>query len=162
MPTRSLRHWPWAWIRLPADWPTGLPCAAVAWGTPDTFCFGCTDDHPAGFRLVPQIDDRQATAPFAPTHLHEGPPGLTHGGLTMAAIDEVMTLLTCMALGGEWVTGTLTCRLSAPLPTGGPVHSIAARIDRVEGRKAFVTATVTSSEGITAAEADGVWIRTAD
>jgi len=134
----------------------------VAWGTPDTFCFGCTDDHPFGFRLAPVFGKRRATAAFAPTHLHEGPPGLTHGGLTIAAVDEVMTVLACQALGGQWVTGTLTCRLSAPLRAGGPVHSIDARIDRVEGRKAYLTATVTSSEGTTAAEADGVWIRTAD
>jgi acyl-coenzyme A thioesterase PaaI-like protein len=134
----------------------------VAWGTADTYCFGCTDEHPTGLRLAPRIEGHTATAAFAPTHLHEGPPGITHGGLTMAAIDEVMTILSCRALGGVWFTGTLTCRLAAPLPAGGRAHTITARIDRAEGRKAFLSATVTSADGAIAAEADGVWIQAAD
>jgi acyl-coenzyme A thioesterase PaaI-like protein len=133
----------------------------MAWGTPATYCFGCTPDHRIGLRLAPDIDGHTARAPWTPTHENEGPPGLAHGGLTMAALDEVMTLLTRHGLNGLWVTGTLTVRLLGGLPVEQQ-HTIEARVDRVEGRKAFLSGRVVAADGSTAAEAEGIWIETPD
>jgi len=131
----------------------------MAWGTPETYCFGCNPDHRIGLRLTPDIDGDTARARWTPTHENEGPPGLAHGGLTMAALDEVMTLLTRHGLDGYWVTGTLTVRLVGGLPVDQQ-HTIEARVDRVEGRKAFLSGRVVAADGSTAAEAEGIWIET--
>jgi acyl-coenzyme A thioesterase PaaI-like protein len=133
----------------------------MAWGTIETYCFGCTPDHRTGLRLAPAFDGDVARAPWTPTHEHEGPPGLAHGGLIMAALDEVMTLLTRHGLNGYWVTGTLTVRLLAGLPVEQQ-HTVEARVDRVDGRKAFLSGRVVAADGSTAAEAEGIWIETPD
>jgi hypothetical protein len=77
----------------------------------------------------------------------------------MAALDEVMTLLTRHGLQGYWVTGTLTVRLLGGLPVDQE-HTVEAHLERVEGRKAFLSGRVVAADGSTAAEAEGIWIET--
>ena len=52
-------------------------------------------------------------------------------------------------------TGTLTMRYRRGTPLG-PLH-LEARIEREEGRKVFVVATISAAEGVTV-DADGVFI----
>ncbi|MCX7809170.1 MAG: PaaI family thioesterase, partial [Deltaproteobacteria bacterium] len=58
-------------------------------------CFGCSPDHPYGFRLVferessgDNLGDRIFTR-FTPREHDQGPPGIMHGGLVSTLADEV-------------------------------------------------------------------------
>jgi len=51
-------------------------------------CFGCSPDHPFGFRLTFEVDGDAVVTRFTPTVRHQGPLGLMHGGLVSTVADE--------------------------------------------------------------------------
>lgn len=85
---------------------------------------------------------------------YEGPPGLVHGGVTAMMLDHLMGA-TASGMRRPTFTGTLTMRYRRGTPLG-PLR-LDGRIDREEGRKVFVVATISDAEGVTV-EADGVFI----
>lgn len=86
---------------------------------------------------------------------YEGPPGLVHGGVTALLLDHIMGETAAAAFTRVTFTGTLTMvyRRGTPL---GPLR-LDARIDREEGRKVWVVASIGDAEGPTV-EAEGVFI----
>ncbi|MDN4163423.1 PaaI family thioesterase [Nocardioides abyssi] len=85
---------------------------------------------------------------------YEGPPGMVHGGVGALLLDHVMGV-AASARKRVTFTGTLTMRYVRATPLG-PVR-IEARVDREEGRKVFVVATLADPDGVTV-EAHGVFI----
>jgi acyl-coenzyme A thioesterase PaaI-like protein len=85
---------------------------------------------------------------------YEGPPGHVHGGVSALLLDHLMGV-TASQMSRPTFTGTLTLRYRNPLPLG-PVR-VEGRVAREEGRKVFVEASITGTDGI-ALEADGVFI----
>lgn len=85
---------------------------------------------------------------------YEGPPGMVHGGVGALLLDHVMGV-AASAHKRVTFTGTLTMRYVRNTPLG-PVR-LEARIDREEGRKVFVVATLSDPDGPTI-EAHGVFI----
>jgi acyl-coenzyme A thioesterase PaaI-like protein len=88
---------------------------------------------------------------------YEGPPGLVHGGVTAMMLDHLMGE-TASGMLRPTFTGTLTMRYRRGTPLG-PLR-LEGHIDREEGRKVFVVATISDAEGVTV-EADGVFIEPA-
>jgi acyl-coenzyme A thioesterase PaaI-like protein len=86
---------------------------------------------------------------------YEGPPGHVHGGHIAAAFDELLGMAQSLS-GQRGMTGTLTVRYRRPTPLGRPLD-FAAQLDRVEGRKIFVSGTLHAA-GVLCAEADGVFV----
>lgn len=86
---------------------------------------------------------------------YEGPPGHVHGGYVAAAFDEVLGMAQSMT-GNPGMTGTLTVRYRRPTPLYKEL-TFQGRVDRVEGRKIFTTATLHDGETL-CAEADGLFI----
>ena len=86
---------------------------------------------------------------------YEGPPGCVHGGFLAAAFDEVLGVAQSLT-GRPGMTGTLTIRYRRPTPLHAPLQFV-GRVERVEGRKIFVTGTCTSAGEITA-EAEAIFI----
>ncbi|WP_241249827.1 PaaI family thioesterase [Rhodococcus sp. X156] len=84
----------------------------------------------------------------------EGPPGHVHGGVTALMLDHLMGE-TASAFRRLTMTGTLTMRYRRATPLGG--LRLEERIDREEGRKVYVVATVADADGVTV-EAEGVFI----
>jgi acyl-coenzyme A thioesterase PaaI-like protein len=76
---------------------------------------------------------------FTVTEHHQGAPGLAHGGLLSAAIDEVLGSLNWL-IGVPAVTGRLACDFRRPVPVGS-VLVVVAQIDAVQGRKVYTSAT---------------------
>jgi acyl-coenzyme A thioesterase PaaI-like protein len=59
-------------------------------------CFGCSPDHPIGFRLVFEREEAggdprgaRIVTRFTPADRYQGPPGIMHGGLVSTLADEV-------------------------------------------------------------------------
>ena len=104
-----------------------------------TRCYGCGVAQPAGLRMSFTVgDDVQVTSEFVVTEDHEGAPGLAHGGLLSAALDETQaTLLWVLQIPA--VTARLETDFLAPVPVGSIVR-IEARCLGLADRKIFTTA----------------------
>ena len=90
---------------------------------------------------------------------YEGAPGLLHGGFLAAAIDELMGVATVLS-GGPGMTRELTVRYLRPTPIDVEL-CFTAGLDRVEGRRLFVSADV-EAKGVRTAEASGVFTAVRD
>jgi acyl-coenzyme A thioesterase PaaI-like protein len=86
---------------------------------------------------------------------HEGPPNCVHGGVISLIFD---TTLGCAAMFSYLpiMTGTLEIKFLKPTPIKQKLD-MEARYLRTEGRKVFVTGTI-SFNGETTAQANGIWI----
>lgn len=87
---------------------------------------------------------------------YEGPPGHVHGGYVAAAFDDVLGMAQAIS-GMSGMTGTLIVRYRRATPLHTEVI-FRANLDRVEGRKIFVTGTVHHGDEL-CAEAEGVFIQ---
>ena len=127
-------------------------------GLPDAF-FDSSPVTGAANPLAPPLALRREVAVVRGTAVfgsaYEGPPGHVHGGLLAAAFDELLGMAQTLA-GQRGMTGTLTVRYRRPTPLGRPLD-FAARVDRVEGRKIFVSGILHVAD-VLCAEAEGVFI----
>jgi acyl-coenzyme A thioesterase PaaI-like protein len=86
---------------------------------------------------------------------YEGGPGLVHGGVLSLLFDHAMGQALFVA-GHAAMTVSLDVRYLAPTPLDTPLH-VSARVDRVDGRKRFVSGRITVA-GTTTAEASAVFV----
>ena len=86
---------------------------------------------------------------------YEGPPGSVHGGYIAAALDELLGMAQSLS-GKAGMTGTLTVRYRKPTPLHVEL-AMAARVERVEGRKIFVSGEIRAG-GMLCAEAEGIFV----
>lgn len=103
-------------------------------------CFGCGPHHPDGLRVRCFKTSEGIAAPILIPDRFQGPPGTAHGGIVAAYLDEVLAATVVRATGRIAVTGELTVRYVAPVPTetavlghGGLVMNHGRYVD-VEGR----------------------------
>lgn len=122
-------------------------------------CFACGDESPGGLRMrFIAGEGLTVSARFPVTELHQGAPGLAHGGLLACAFDEALGAL--QALQREpFVTGRLETDFLRPVPVGTVLH-ISAWVRGRAGRKLYVTAEghLDSPEGPVAVQASGLFI----
>jgi acyl-coenzyme A thioesterase PaaI-like protein len=79
-----------------------------------------------------------------------------HGGWIAAAFDEVLGFTQSLT-GHPGMTGTLTIRYRRPTPLHTELR-FRGRVDRVEGRKIFTSATLHAGADL-CAESDGIFVR---
>jgi acyl-coenzyme A thioesterase PaaI-like protein len=123
-------------------------------------CFGCGDDHETGLHMLMFAgSDLSIEGTFTVTKHHQGAPGLAHGGLLSAALDEVLGSLNWL-LGDPAVTGRLECEFRVPVPVGSVLH-LRAEILGKERRKIYAVATahLNSAEGPVAVVAHAIFIQ---
>ena len=68
--------------------PAGSPFAEPAVGAHK--CFVCGPDNPIGLHLKFRLEDGACVSEFTPGENHQGYPGVIHGGMIYAALDDVM------------------------------------------------------------------------
>ena len=86
----------------------------------------------------------------------QGPPGHVHGGAMAAVLDEAMG-------GASWMNGyrTVAAKISVSFIAMLKLESettVESRVERVDGRKVYLRATLTDASGAAIAEADGLFI----
>lgn len=87
-------------------------------------CFVCGMENPIGLQLFFYEDsDGRVTATFTPRDEHQGYPGVLHGGIAAALLDEV---LGRVVIGrGVWLmTARMEIRYKRMIPLGQPLTII--------------------------------------
>ncbi|MFZ2964687.1 MAG: PaaI family thioesterase [Rhodoglobus sp.] len=94
--------------------------------------------HPASVPLTSTLDSEGALHARGRLGARfEGPPGKLHGGWVCAVFDEVLGALA--SIEHRILTARLEVDFLAPVPLDSEIL-VVARIDRVEGRKVYLTA----------------------
>ncbi|MFM1796462.1 MAG: hypothetical protein RL733_243 [Actinomycetota bacterium] len=135
------------------------PVPGTLLGSHNPDCYGCGASHPAGLHLIAYSGEGMTiNAKFTVTELHQGAPGLAHGGLLSCAFDEALGKLMWLVRQPA-VTGKLETSFRLPVPVGTTLF-IEAEIVGQEGRKIYCKAEgrLGSQEGDVAVEAAAIFI----
>lgn len=119
-------------------------------------CFGCGNEHPTGLHLQMSGGGDRVEGYFVVSEHHQGAPGLAHGGVIAAAMDEGMGFLLYL-LGSMAVTAHLGVDYRRPVPVGTRLELVGA-VERVDGRKIFTRMTG-SYDGAVAVESDALYLK---
>jgi len=122
----------------------------------DPACWGC-GDAPGGIRLPqPEVEGlREYEAWFHFDERHQAGPGLVHGGLVAAALDEACGLLVTWYLFPA-VTARIFVRYRRPVPINTELL-VRARLSGERGRRLHADADITDGTDVLA-EARGAFL----
>ena len=125
-------------------------------------CFGCGPDNPHGLQVqAVEHDDGWVVAEVElPEHFHGGP-GIAHGGIQAAVLDEVMGYAAHAAIEDRrqehaLVTVELSLRYRSPVPVEVPFLA-AARATKVETPSIWVEAELRDLRGAVLTTAEARW-----
>lgn len=114
-------------------------------------------DWENGFGLQFDVaDDGHVSATFTFDENKEGPAGLVHGGALAAVMDEAITVAAFVNNRGG-LTVNLNVDYQAPVPIGEQVVAT-GQIDRIDGRKTFLSAELRLKDNSRAVRAKGLFI----
>jgi acyl-coenzyme A thioesterase PaaI-like protein len=100
---------------------------------------GCGADHPTGLRLRMVVGEGWTVhADVTLGEHHQGAPGLAHGGMLAAALDEALGGLGWL-LQAPMVTGRLQVEYLRPVRIGTTVRIVAQAV-AVQGRRTYCQA----------------------
>ena len=125
--------------------------------SPRRWCYGCGDRNPEGLHLDFEIEGRRVSGRFRPRETHQGWPGLAHGGVAAAVLDEAMGW--AMYASGAWaMTARMEVKYRRPLPLGEEL-SVTAEVTRDRGRRLEAEAAISTLSGEVLAQAQGLFLR---
>ena len=107
----------------------------------DNGCFGCSPTNQRGLGIEFYETDDGVEIEYVASEELCGAQGIVHGGIQATLLDEVMCVTALAKLGHTVVTGELTIRYLAPVPTGTPILG-RGRIRELRGRSAFIDGTL--------------------
>jgi acyl-coenzyme A thioesterase PaaI-like protein len=123
-------------------------------------CFGCGVDHASGLHLrVAAGHGASVQGEFTVSEHHQGAPGLAHGGILAAALDEVMGALNWLLMMPA-VTARIEVDYLRPVAVGTTMQFSATIVGQA-GRKVFSMAegTLDGPAGVLAVRARGLFLQ---
>ena len=125
--------------------------------SPRRWCYGCGDANPEGLHVEFEVEGTLVTGRFTPRKVHQGFPGLAHGGIAASVMDEAMGW--AMNAAGAWaMTARMEVRYRRPLPLDSEV-TVTAQVTRDRGRRLEAEARLITASGELLAEATGLFLR---
>src|SRR3989442_9820873 len=125
--------------------------------SPRRWCFGCGDRNPEGLHIDFEIEGTRVGGRFRPRDTHQGWPGLAHGGVAAAVLDEAMGW--AMYAAGAWaMTARMEVKYRRPLPLGEELL-VSAEGTRDRGRRLEAEAEVRTATGEGRGQAAGPLLR---
>jgi acyl-coenzyme A thioesterase PaaI-like protein len=88
----------------------------------DAGCFGCSSRNPAGLRLRFWRRADQIVGDYTIPDRFHGAPGIAHGGIVAAVLDEFSCAAIYFLRGDRVVTGELSVRYERPCPVEIPLR----------------------------------------
>lgn len=120
-------------------------------------CFGCGDRNPEGLHIEFDVDGGRVSGRFVTRSSHQGYPGVAHGGIAAAALDEAMGW--AMYAAGVWaMTARMEVKYRRSLPLGEAL-TVGAEVTRNRGRVLEATAAIRNGAEEVLAEAKGLFVR---
>lgn len=124
-------------------------------------CFVCGRDNPHGLRVDFFDDGRVVQAELTPADHHQGWPGVLHGGIVAAVLDE--TIGRVAFLHDRWVqTAKLGLRFVKPAPLGARLRATGELVRDARRLMEMRGALVVAETGELLAEAEGTFVRLPD
>jgi len=123
-------------------------------------CFVCGQRNPFGLHLVFRLDNNTVVADFQPREEHQGFPGVIHGGIVAALLDEALGRTSVLGNNRAWtMTGRLEVRYRRYVPYG-PLLRVRASLDTERRRmhQASGVLTLADDERVVLAEATGIFL----
>lgn len=122
----------------------------------DRYCFACGEDNPQGLQLEFFWQGDKFVTRFTPKKVHQGYPGIVHGGITAALLDEVMGK-NLMSLKLPIMTGELKVRYRQPVKVGEE-YLVAGWIKERKGRVIYMQSKIETADGTTVATGEAAMI----
>jgi uncharacterized protein (TIGR00369 family) len=120
-------------------------------------CFACGLENPIGLKMAfYQDEEGRVVAKFTTRDEHQGYPGVVHGGIVTALLDEVLGRVAIAA--ERWmVTGRLNIRFRRPVPIGETLTIVG---EAVSWKKRTLEARgeIRLADGQVGAEASGTFL----
>jgi len=120
-------------------------------------CFVCGQRNPYGLHLVFRLENDTVVADFQPREEHQGFPGIIHGGIVAALLDETLGRTSMLINNPQWsMTGRLELRYRRSVPYG-PLLRVHALLTKRRGRMIQATGALTlaDDESVVFTEAQG-------
>jgi len=122
-------------------------------------CFVCGRENPVGLHIQFYEDHvaQQVVVPLVIPDAYQGYPGVAHGGVLAAILDEISGRALMMARAEDlfWVTAKLEVRYRKPTPTGVPLTAV-GWVERQRTRSAEVAGEIRLPDGTVTAEVRAV------
>ncbi|MCI0474798.1 MAG: PaaI family thioesterase [Anaerolineales bacterium] len=124
-------------------------------------CFVCGRKNPIGLQMhFYSGDDGCVYADYTPRDEHQSYPGVMHGGLITAMLDEIIGR-TAIAHNLWCMTAQLTVRFKKPVPIGAALK-LKGEIAKKTGRLLEGRGEIRLPDGTLAVEATGTYIKIPD
>lgn len=121
-------------------------------------CYGCGSEQPAGLHVTAVAGPGLTlTGEVTVREVHQGAPGLIHGGVLAAVFDEVLGGLSWLLMRPA-VTASLTVDFRAPVRVG-EVLRVEAKVDGIDGRKVTCSGVGRVSDETIVATATGLFVQ---
>jgi acyl-coenzyme A thioesterase PaaI-like protein len=127
-------------------------------------CYACGMRNAHGLHMEFRIEGDTIVSDFQPETYHQGFPGVLHGGIVSALMDEVLNRTSLLADHPQWtMTGRLEIRFRRQVPCG-PLLRLRAKLDKQRGRmfQASGTLTLVEDESIILVEGQGAFMALSD
>jgi acyl-coenzyme A thioesterase PaaI-like protein len=108
----------------------------------DGGCFGCSPTNDSGLQLRFRREGTRVLAPYRIPDRFHGAPGIAHGGIVAAILDEISCAAAVFVADQFVVTGELVIRYEAPVPVETPLELEAEITSQAHARYAEITATI--------------------
>lgn len=125
--------------------------------SPRHWCFGCGDRNPQGLAIHFEVEGKKVVGRFIARKEHQGFPGLAHGGISAAVLDEAMGW--AMYAAGAWaMTARMEVKYRRPLPLGRELI-VTGEVLRQGGRWLEAAGQIRTPDGHLLVEARGLFVR---
>ncbi len=118
-------------------------------------CFACGQRNPHGLHMVFRLEHATVVSDFMPGEEHQGFPGVVHGGIIAALLDEALNRTSLLTEHPGWMmTGRLEVRYRRYVPYG-PLLRVRAILGMQRGRMLQASGKVTLAEDENVVFAEG-------
>ena len=123
-------------------------------------CFVCGQRNPFGLHLVFRVEEDSVVADFQAREEHQGFPGVIHGGIVAALLDETLGRTSLLGNNQDWtMTGRLEVRYRRYVPYGALLRARAQLgTERRRMMQASGVLTLAEDESVVFAEAQGTFL----
>jgi beta-phosphoglucomutase len=108
--------------------------------------YGRGQDNPIGLKLIFSWDGKTARAVFTPGVYHQGWPGIVHGGIILALIDEAAGSVVSFS-GLDCVSARVNVKLKRPARINEPL-TVSATLREVKRRLVITDTLVSDKNGV--------------